>query len=142
MPYKNPWLFNGKPFTDDDIQDSVGFVYIITDRETGKFYVGRKYFYSHTKERKAKRRSKKPSDWKDYYSSSPELKADIEKFGKERFERRILSLHKTRGDVNINEVKEQFRRNVLEANNCYNGNINGKWHRPPLHIIEARRYHD
>ena len=28
--YENPWLYEGKPFTSDDINDLFGFVYCIT----------------------------------------------------------------------------------------------------------------
>jgi len=137
----NPWLFCGKPFTSDDIQDSYGFVYCITNLKTNHKYIGRKYFYSKRKlKRKDKRRTTLYSDWEEYYGSSEELLKDIESYGKENFMRQILSIHKTKGDVNINEVKEQFARNVLEDANYINRNINGKWHRIPKHIIEGRRY--
>ena len=29
--YENPWLYEGKPFTSDDIGDFFGFVYRITN---------------------------------------------------------------------------------------------------------------
>lgn len=139
--YTNPWLFSGVSFTDEDIQNSYGFVYIITCKVTGRKYIGRKYFYSKRKiKKKDKRRTTTDSDWKDYYGSSEEVLMEVEKHGKENFVREILSLHKTKGDVNTSEVKEQFIRNVLENGEYFNHNINGKWHRPPEHIIKARRY--
>ena len=44
VDYENPWLYNGLPFTSDDIGDYYGFVYRITNLSTGKQYIGRKYF--------------------------------------------------------------------------------------------------
>jgi hypothetical protein len=139
--YEFPWMFCGLPFTDDDIGESYGFVYCIINNLTNQKYIGRKYFYSKRKEKKlSKRKTTSISDWKDYWGSSKELNEELEKFGKENFKRQILSLHKTKGDVNLSEVKEQFARNVLETAEYINGNINGKWHRTPDHIIKARRY--
>lgn len=139
--YEHPWLFNGIPFDDDDIGNSYGFVYVITNIKSGKKYIGRKYFYSKRKIKKLdKRRTTSKSDWKEYYGSSEDLLCEIVHQGKEKFTREIISLHKTKGDVNVNEVKEQFRRNVLEDDTYINANINGKWRRPPKHIIEGRRY--
>jgi len=137
----NPWLFCGKAFTSNDIQDSYGFVYCITNLRTNQKYIGRKYFYSKRKQKKKdKRRTTSYSDWEEYYGSSEELLESVKKYGKENFMRQIISLHKTKGDVNVCEVKEQFARNVLEDDMYLNYNINGKWHRPPRHIIEGRRY--
>ena len=118
LDYDNPWLYEGKPFTSDDIQDNYGFVYCLTDSVTTKKYIGRKYFWSVRTVKKIKNRRKKnrsESDWKDYYGSSKTVLEIVEKFGKERFKREIVSLHKTKGDVNYNEVKLQFKLDVLEA---------------------------
>ena len=142
MTYDNPWTFDGIEFTDKDIGDSIGFVYVITNLITNKKYIGRKYFYFTRKQKRSDtRRKSKSSDWKTYYSSSDDVLAEVEKYGTKNFRREILSLHKTKGDTNVSEVKEQFSRNVLEDDIYLNANINGKWRRPPKHIISARRYH-
>lgn len=112
------WIYNNKKFTSEDIEDYFGFVYLIINKLSGKMYIGRKYFkrkltYPPLKGKKRKRKFTKESDWKDYYSSSKLLKEDIEKLGKENFERIILSLHKTKMSCNYTEVEEQFKRNVL-----------------------------
>jgi len=139
--YENPWIWDGQEFTDEDIGNSEGFVYCITDRETGKKYIGRKYFSNKRKIKKTdKRRTTTDSDWKTYYGSSDDLLILCRDKGRNNFLREILSLHKTRGDTNIAEVKEQFARNVLEDPNYLNANINGKWRAAPQHIIEARRF--
>ena len=136
--YDNPWLFNGEPFTSEDIGKFVGFVYCIESLTDGKLYIGRKYFYSTRKVKGKSRRVKKESDWKQYYGSSDILKERVEKFGYEAHRRIILSLHKTEGDCNYEEVRQQFIHNVLEDDRFLNENINGKWHRKPQHIIDGR----
>tara|TARA_Y100001970_G_scaffold204658_1_gene249212 strand:+ start:3933 stop:4382 length:450 start_codon:yes stop_codon:yes gene_type:complete len=135
--YENPWLYEGKPFTSDDIGDQFGFVYCITNLQTGKKYIGRKYFTSRRKPRsgKSKRRVTSESDWKKYYGSSDELKSDVKRLGREIFKREILSLHSTKGKVNFEETKQLFINNVLsEALSdgtpaYYNSNILGRYYR-------------
>lgn len=139
IDYENPWLFDEKPFTSIDIGKSYGFVYLITDKVTGKMYIGRKYFWSMRKKKGATKRKREESDWKDYYGSADEIKALVKEFGQDRFNRQILSVHSTKGDVNYSEVREQFRRDVLEKDEYINANINGKWFRKPEHIIAGRR---
>lgn len=139
MSYDNPWTFEGQVFESEDIGPHFGFVYLIFNRVNGRKYIGRKYFYNIRKQPGKSRRVRKESDWKDYYGSSDELKKDVEELGKENFRRIITSLHKTKGDVNYTEVKEQFLNNVLEDDSFYNENINGKWHSPPQHIVEGRK---
>jgi len=140
--YENPWTFNGKPFNSEDIQKYVGFVYVITRKDDGRRYIGRKYFYSLRKTPGKTKRIRKESDWKSYYGSSRDLLADVEATEKNNFERVILSLHTTKGDVNYEEVKQQFLANVLEDTKYYNDNINGKWYRKAEHIVEGRNYNE
>ena len=128
--YENPWLYEGKPFTSDDIGDFFGYVYCITNIETGKKYIGRKYFTSCRKPRsgKSKRRVTTESDWKRYYGSSKELKSDVKELGRSVFKREILSLHRTKGWVNYEETRQLFLNNVLsEDENFYNSNILGRY---------------
>ena len=129
IDYDNPWLYNDKPFLSDQIEDNYGFVYLIRNRINNRSYIGRKYFWSFRKPRGKKRRVKKESDWKEYYGSCPELKEDLEKYGREHFDRSIISLHKTPGKTNFEETRQLFINNVLtEAFDdgtpaYYNGNI-------------------
>ena len=46
MSYENPWIFEERTFLSEDINDLYGFVYCITNKSTGKKYIGRKYFWS------------------------------------------------------------------------------------------------
>lgn len=136
--YENPWIFNSKPFTSEDIGSFLGFVYVITQKSTGKKYIGRKYFWHYKRVKGKKNRVKYESDWKKYYGSSKELLAIIKECGYNDFERVILSLHTTKGDVNYEEVKQQFKEDVLEDDKYFNDNINGKWYRKPAHISDGR----
>jgi hypothetical protein len=113
MSYENPWLYEGKIFETEDIQENFGFVYLINCEETQRKYLGRKYFWSFRTPKGKKRKVKQESDWKKYYGSCPELKEDIKKYGKEFFSREIISLHKTKGQCNYEETKQLFLNNVL-----------------------------
>ena len=135
--YENAWTYQGSTFSSDDINSFFGFVYRITNLQTGKQYIGRKYFVQKRKPRTgtSKRRVTSESDWKKYYGSSPELKADVKQFGRENFKREILSLHATLGKVNYEETKQLFLNNVLQETledgtpKYYNSNILGRYYR-------------
>ena len=133
IDYENPWIYNGSPFLSEDINDHFGFVYRITNLESGREYIGRKYFWQKRKPRGKSRRVTSESDWKKYYGSSNELNADRKEIGNEYFKREILSLHKTKGQVNYEETKQLFLNNVLtEALDdggplYYNSNILGRY---------------
>ena len=133
--YENPWLYEGKPFTSDDIGEFFGFVYRITSLQTGKQYIGRKYFVQKRKPRGGKRRVTSESDWKRYYGSSDELKRDIKEFGKLIFKREIISLHTSVGKTNFEETRQLFLNNVLTESLTdgtpayYNSNILGRYYR-------------
>ena len=135
VDYENPWIFEGSPFLSEDIGDVFGFVYRITNKESGKQYIGRKYFYQKRKPKGGKRRVTSESDWKKYYGSCPELKQDIKLYGKESFSREILSLHKTLGKTNYEETKQLFLHEVLTKGLTdgtpayYNSNILGRYYR-------------
>ena len=133
--YENAWTYQGSTFSSDDINSFFGFVYRITNLQSGKQYIGRKYFYQKRKPTGGKRRVTKESDWKRYYGSSEELKRDIKEFGKQIFRREILSLHTTLGKVNYEETKQLFLNNVLQETledgspKYYNSNILGRYYK-------------
>jgi len=135
VDYENPWIYQKQPFLSENIGNSFGFVYRITNLSNGRQYIGRKYFVQKRKPRGGKRRVTSESDWKKYYGSSPDLKGDIKELGKINFRREILSLHETKGQVNFEETKQLFLHNVLtEALDdgtpmYYNSNILGRYMR-------------
>jgi hypothetical protein len=125
------WLFEGKDLDENVNNEYYGFVYIIRNKTNGKSYIGRKYFTkAAVRQVKGKRRkTRKESDWKEYWGSSKNLLEDIEKLGEENFEREILRLCKTRGECNYWEAKYQFEYNVLQSEEYYNDNIMMKFTR-------------
>ena len=135
LDYENPWLYQGTAFTSDDIDGKFGFVYRITNIQTGKQYIVRKYFVQKRKPKGGKRKVTSESDWKKYYGSCPELKEDIKKFGKNIFKREILSLHTSVGKTNFEETRQLFLHNVLtekltdDTPAYYNSNILGRYYR-------------
>lgn len=138
--YPNPWTYCGRVFDGSLIGDNYGFVYLITCKVTQRKYIGRKYFWQKRKPKsngqdKRRRRVTSESNWRDYYGSSPELKGDVAKYGKESFHREILSLHKTVGKCNFEETRQLFLNNVLTESLTegtpayYNSNILGRYYR-------------
>jgi hypothetical protein len=126
------WLFEGQEFQESDIADNIGYVYMITNLTDGRRYIGKKLFYfSKTRQVKGrKKRTKVLSDWPTYWSSSPELQADVERLGADNFRRDILYLCKTKGTLSYIEAREQFSFRVLEQPEAwYNGIIQCRIHR-------------
>jgi len=116
------WQYNNTDFTEEQIQDFYGFVYLITNTSSGKKYIGKKFFYS-TKTKQVKGKKKKikvPSDWQTYYGSSDILKQDVLSLGHDQFTREILHLCHSKGECGYLEAKEQFVRGVMESEDYYN----------------------
>ena len=120
-------------------EDCVGFVYLITNKLTGRKYIGKKLAkFSKTTNKVVKQkngikkrkkiRSKIDSDWQDYWSSSEELKKDVEKLGTENFTREILYYCKSKAECSYIEAREQFNQKVLESDDYYNGHIQVRVH--------------
>lgn len=136
------WKYEEKEFTSEMIGDHIGFVYEITDTSNGMKYIGKKRFVSKVtrpplKGKKNKRRSVKESDWKTYCGSSEEVKTLVEQYGLERFDRKILRLCKTLGEMSYFETFELFNREVLlKPDKYYNAFIGCKIHRKHVsHLI-------
>lgn len=127
------WYFHEtkEEVTPEKIEGYYGFVYCITEKETGKKYIGRKYFTkSKTKQVKGKKKKiRVESDWIDYYGSNKELLEEIEKKGKESFIREILRLCKTRSETNYFETWEIFNRHALLSEQYYNSWCTCKIHK-------------
>lgn len=132
------WLFASQEITELP-EDCVGFVYLITNKLSGKKYIGKKLSkfkrttYKVVKLKNGKKKRKKicgtiDSDWRDYYGSSPELTKDIELLGKHNFQREILYYCKSKAECSYIEAREQFARRVLESADWYNGHIQVRVH--------------
>ena len=126
------WYYNDEPF-DITPEEFQGFVYIITDRENQKKYIGKKFFWKpktlpKTRTRKRRVRTRVESDWRSYYGSSMEIKLLVEQKGINRFDRKILKLCKTKGECSYYEAKFQFDYDVLLRDDFYNEFIGCKIH--------------
>ncbi len=127
------WYYEDFPFAPSDewLEPYQGFVYQITEVDTGKKYIGKKFFWKPkilpvTKTRKRRKRTRVQSDWQDYYGSSEQVKLLVEE-GKE-FRRDILRLCKTKGECSYYEAKLQFENDVLLRDDYYNEFIGCKIH--------------
>lgn len=135
--YPHSWQTKNGSLESEDLKDDwVGFVYLITNKKNGRKYVGKKFFWRTLKlpplkGKTRKRKVVKESDWKDYWGSSNDLKADIEKYGKDNFTREILHFCISKTELSYMELKEQVDRGVLLTDMYYNdfigGKINGKF---------------
>ena len=137
------WLYNNKPRLELP-EGCVGFVYMITNQTNNRKYIGKKLarFKKSRPPLKGKtnrRRYTIESDWQDYYGSSDELSADIEKIGKENFKREILYYCYSKGECSYIEAREQFRHRVLESDDWYNGHIRVRVHQSQRIITESNK---
>ncbi len=128
------WTYQGK-IIETLPEDCLGFVYLITNITNNRKYIGKKLAkFSKTSQKtvklkngnkkKKKIRSLVDSDWQTYYGSSPNLTADIQALGADKFTREILYFCKTKAEMSYIEAREQFDRKVLETDEYYNGIIN------------------
>ena len=132
------WLYNGKPFTSEMIEDNLCFVYMITNTKNGKIYIGKKGLMSKRrlpplKGTKRKRIKIVETDWKKYCGSSEEVKLLVEEHGIDLFHREIVRLCKTKGQLNYYEAKLQFETDcLLKPDEYYNAFIGCKINRSHL----------
>ena len=120
-------------------EDCVGFVYLITNKQSGRQYIGKKLAkFSRTtyrmvklkngKKKRKKIRGKIESDWQTYYGSNTELNTDVEKLGVDNFAREVLYYCSSKAECSYIEAREQFRHQVLESDDYYNGQISVRVH--------------
>ena len=132
------WTYQGNPI-EQLPEDCAGFVYIITNLQSQRKYIGKKLAkFRRTKQRtvklkngnkkKRKIRTQIESDWRDYYGSSPELLRDVALLGNDQFSREILYFCTSRAQCSYIEAREQFSRQVLESDAWYNGHIQVRVH--------------
>ena len=126
------WLYNEQPF-DETPDEYQGFVYIITELDTNKKYIGKKNFWRpkilpKNSKRSRRQRTRVESDWRQYYGSNKELQVLIEHRGQDRYKREILILCKTKGEMSYYEAKLQFKHDVLLRDDYYNEFIGCKIH--------------
>tara|TARA_B110000503_G_scaffold47345_1_gene77164 strand:+ start:16121 stop:16525 length:405 start_codon:yes stop_codon:yes gene_type:complete len=126
------WIYNESPF-DTTPEEYQGFVYMITELDTGKKYIGKKFFWKPkilpiTKARKRRQHTRVESDWQTYYGSSAQVQALVESKGLTNYKREILRLCETKGSCSYYEAKLQFEYDVLLSDDYYNEFIGCKIH--------------
>jgi hypothetical protein len=131
------WLYENKEL-EVVPDDAYGYVYLITNTITNRRYIGKKLFwFRKTKIVKGKKkRLKVESDWREYWSSSDELRADVLELGETNFVREILHICPNKGLCNYLEAREQMDRRVLESEDYYNGQIQCRIHRTHIKNIK------
>jgi hypothetical protein len=135
------WKYQGKEFNQESIpENAVGFIYIMTAIIDGKSvaYIGKKNFFANIKKPMGKKalamstdkrlkkytRELKP-DFMNYYSSNKTLK-DAHKAGV-MIKREILMICYSAMELTYQEVKHQFKYEVLEKEEYLNANILGRF---------------
>ena len=124
-----------------DPDDWFGFIYRITEIDSGMEYVGKKQFHQHlrvkVKDKVRKKKVVKESKWRSYTGSSVRLNLAISEKGIENYRFEIVSLHETRASLVYAEVLIQITENVLRerlpngSRKFYNGLISGIKFIPP-----------
>ena len=137
------WSYKGKEFDEFCIPEGgVGFIYIMTAIIDGKSvaYIGKKNFFANIKKPMGKKalvmstdkrlkkytRELKP-DFMRYYSSNKILK-DAHKAGV-TIKREILMICYSAMELTYQEVKHQFKYEVLEKEEYLNANILGRFYK-------------
>ena len=118
------WYFHNTPveFTENDVKDHFGFVYLITHNQSGRKYIGKKFFTkSKTKQVKGKKKKiRVASDWETYWGSNTKLQEDVKLNGEEEYTREVLHLCKNRSECSYWETYEIFNRHALMSESYYN----------------------
>ena len=130
------WLYNGTEFTEEMIDNNIGFVYQIENLTNGKKYVGKKLFTrSKTYQKnKKKKRKKVQSDWMTYTGSNEELNQDIE--SGHQIKKEILHLCQTKGWATYLETKEIINRDCIIKDDYYNIWFSARIRRSHLKLME------
>ena len=127
------WLYENTQISELP-EDCVGFVYLITNKLSGRKYIGKKLAkFSKTtykvvklkngNKKRKKIKSKLDSDWQLYYGSNDQLNKDILELGSDNFTREILFYCTSKASCSYIEAREQFSHKVLESDDYYNGQI-------------------
>jgi hypothetical protein len=137
------WIYNGVEFNESHIPEkAVGFVYHMSVILNGNTYayIGKKNFFANVKKPIGKKalalvtdkrlkkytRELKPN-FMNYYSSNQQLK-EAHKAGC-KIKREILVICYSAMELTYQEVKHQFKYEVLEKEGFLNGNILGRFYK-------------
>ena len=122
----------------EDINEHLGFVYIITHIPSGKYYIGKKQFFNKTKYPPLKGRKNKrirwvESDWETYTGSSNKFNKFVEKEGIHSFRKEMLAFADSKFDLSYKELLFQLSHDVLNDINSYNEIINVRLRKAKKH---------
>lgn len=119
-----------------------GFIYMITNKETGEYYIGKKQLHNAQNKKLGKKviaqqtgRGRKKttqliiseSNWREYWSSDKKLQQQVKELGEDKFERQILDFAYNKKHLTYLEVYYQMLYKVLEDKKSLNDNILGKF---------------
>lgn len=124
------WIFKDK-IIEALPDDVVGFVYMITNKATGRKYIGKKLSkfkkirlktsrLKNGSKKKSKVRYEIDSDWQTYYGSNTVLTEEVKNSGSNNFHREILRYCYSKNELNYWEAKYQFDYDVLLSGDWYN----------------------
>jgi hypothetical protein len=118
------WYFHntGEEFTEENIDGHFGFVYLITHTQSGRKYIGKKFFTKSktTQVKGKKKKTRVSSDWMTYWGSNLLLQEEVKKNGEDQYVREILHLCKTKSELSYYETWEIFSRHALLNESYYN----------------------
>jgi hypothetical protein len=137
------WIYKGVEFTEINIpENAIGFVYHMSVILNGNTYayIGKKNFFANIKKPMGKKalaistdkrlkkytREIKPN-FMNYYSSNQQMK-EAHKAGF-KIKREILVICYSAMELTYQEVKHQFKYEVLEKEEFLNGNILGRFYK-------------
>jgi hypothetical protein len=137
------WIYQNKVFTESDIPEgAIGFVYHMSVILNGNSYayIGKKNFFANIKKPMGKKALAQTTDkrlkkytrvikpnFMAYHSSNQQLK-EAYKAGC-KIKREILMICYSATELTYQEVKHQFKYEVLEKEEFLNGNILGKFYK-------------
>jgi len=122
------WVYKNKELSDSDIPEgSIGFIYKISHSD-GRWYIGRKLLtQAATKMVKGKKKKfRKENDWREYWSSSEDIKTILNEEGDRNFKREILLFCKTTSAMTYSEEATLYMTGALFDPKCWNRNIRAK----------------
>ena len=114
------------------IEATQGFIYKITNKSTGEFYIGKKSWRVRRKLKplKGKKRARiqYKENWQQYRSSSTELKTRI-KQNPDDWYGEIIAVCENKISLSYWENYFLYTEHALLDPKCLNGNISGKFYR-------------
>ena len=120
------WQLNNSPLISIP-ENAIGFVYLITNTQNDKKYIGKKIFhFTKTIQKNLKKKKiKVESDWKTYNGSNENLLNDI-KLNNPELKKEILEICYSKSSLSYIEAYQQFMTNCLIDPTYYNNWISVK----------------